>query len=1041
MRPKRALSSLLIAPVALALALAGEARGEIREREVEIDRGAARDLYVRGRPPAPERPELPEVLKERLESTEARVEGKRSRAIGLLRSFLDGEPTGDGRAEALFKLGELVWEQARHTYLEAMAERDRALERCRHEPDSCRDEPAEPELDLREAEELFATLLEDHPDFRRTDLVLYLAAFAAQEGGRQQVARDRLDALIADFPRSPLVPDAWMMIGEAAFAGGDWEPARGAYERVLDYPQSGTYDLALFKAAWCDWQLGDSERAAERFKEVLALADRAQAESQRQRARATRLRDEALDYLALVFTEDEAVTARDAYEFMASIGGRQYSREVLIRLAEMFYDQASYERSVEAYRFLIELDPSHRDAAGYQRKVIDNHVAALSFSDAVTAAETLSRDYGPGSRWDEAQRDPAVRERELEESEDLLRTLGKTLHAEAQDHEERAGRPDESRYQLAARAYEGYLERFGEHENAAEIRFLRAEILYFKMEDYERAGDQYLAVGRTTPVGDYHRDALLRAMNAFERLRPDDLPEPGERDLLPADRKFAAATDLYATLFPDDPDIVEVVFRNGMLFYDYGDYDEAVKRFGVIVTEHPDDENAGPAGDRILEALRRSEDYENIESWARRLKGAEAFAEPAQKERLGGLIVEAMFRNGEAYGEGGFYERAAHRYLRVPAEFPEHDAAPEALQNAAVMLERAREPEEAAAVYAQVLEDYPSSELAEEAGFSAAQVYETFAYFDRSAATYERVAEAFPQGEQGADALFNAGVLRQALGQTERAIEHYETYAERYRRRSDAEEVAFRVGVVHEQAGDAGQAFRAFRSYIDRFPRGAHAVEARVRAARAALEHGREARAERNLRGALRAYERGGEPEEERRFAAEARYLQGELLYREYEAIGLDVEPGALRRTLDRKTALLEQAQDIYLDVVEYGEPSWATAALFRIGSVFDEYAGSLRDASAPEGLSEEQAEVYRQELDVYVIDIEERAIELYSRGYRRAIDMGVYNEFTSRLREALGRMAPSQFPPENEARARERVGDRTPEIELVHEVHRRGHE
>ena len=47
------------------------------------------------------------------------------------------------------------------------------------------------------------------------------------------------------------------------------------------------------------------------------------------------------------------------------------------------------------------------------------------------------------------------------------------------------------------------------------------------------------------------------------------------------------AIDLYATLFPNDPEIANILFKNGQLFYDYGEYDEAVKRFGLIVEKYP----------------------------------------------------------------------------------------------------------------------------------------------------------------------------------------------------------------------------------------------------------------------------------------------------------------------------------------------------------------------------------------------------------------------------------------------------------------------
>ena len=268
MSQRAALALALAASVTVAVG--AEARAEPRERDVEIDRSAARDLYIRARPPAPRKPEIPEVLVTRLERAEALVAEKRAEAIALLRAFLDGGPTGEGRAEGLFKLAELLWEDARQRYFDDLLAHERTLERCRQEAGACESAPTEPSLDLREAETLYLTLLRDHRDFRRTDLVLYLAGFAAQQDQRQAMALERFAELIERFPRSSLVPDAWMMIGESSFASGEWGPARSAYERVLEHPDSGTYDLALFKSAWCDWQLGDSERAAERIRKVRA---------------------------------------------------------------------------------------------------------------------------------------------------------------------------------------------------------------------------------------------------------------------------------------------------------------------------------------------------------------------------------------------------------------------------------------------------------------------------------------------------------------------------------------------------------------------------------------------------------------------------------------------------------------------------------------------------------------------------------------------------------------------------------------------------
>ena len=1012
------------------------------EVEVETDKSAAADLYVKRRPPVPESPRLPPELEKRLVRAERAADAKRDEAIRLLRQFLASKPTGDGRAEGLFKLAELLWEDARRTYITRMDAWERKVEACRQRRSACRGMPREPEMDLREPEKLYRTILEDHPRYRRRDLVLYLVGFAAREDDRTEEALAVFQQLIAEHPDSPLYADAWMMIGENSFSLGKWQEARAAYARVLERPDAPAFDLALFKSAWCDWKLGETDRAARRFKRVLDLAEEAERSgSERERRRRSQLRDEALEYLVVVFSEDEKVTPKDVYDFLASIGGERYSESVLVRLAEAFYNQAAYERAVATNRFLIELGPTRLSAPRYQRRIVDAHLAALEADKAAAEMKVLAETYGPGSPWVKANLKAHRRQvaRTVDSIESLLRDTAKRFHAEAQAREKARKRPDVALYQRAADSYAYYLGRFGKHRRAVEVRFLLGEILFFKLGKYEEAGDSYLAVGKTAPVGRYHKDALTKAMAAYKKARPTGARTAGRRELLPVDRKFAEAIDLYATLFPADKDIVGVIFENGQLFYDYGDYDEAIKRFGLIVTRYPDDPNAGAAGDRILDALNKAQDYENIENWARKLRKARAFQSKEQLARLDRLIVESIMKSGEKNGAAGEHVVAARFYMRVPKEFPDHPLAPKAQFNAAVMLEKAKKPEEAAEIYLALADRYRGSgALAEKAAFTAGQVYESMAYFDRAAEAYELVAERYPKGPHGADALFNAGVLRQALGQPKRAITHYQAYAKRYRRtKRDAEEVAFRVGVVREEAGDDGRAERAFDAYLRQYPRGAHALEALTRAGRCAFRLGQLGRAERRFEEAVRRFKKADPAERKAQvqFAAEARYYQGELIYRKYDRITLDVKPRALDRTLKQKMRLLDDASVIYLDVVEYGDPQWATAALYRIGSVMEEFARSLREAPVPRGLSEEEKTLYREELDNEVIDIEEKAIELYTVGYQKAIGLKVYNQFTRKLREALGRMAASRFPPNKEARESTRVGDRAPEPALVKEV------
>ncbi len=1061
LRTTRTTLTALLALAALAMTPPAAAQ----MAEVNLDRGPASELYLRKRPPVPEAPVLAAELEKLLNATVKQRDAKRIEAIALLREFLAGKPEGAARADGQFKLAELLWEDSRRVYLERMDRYERALERCKVEPERCKQAPTEPRIDLSESERLYKTLITEHPDFRRADLVLYLIGFAAKEDGREAEAMGRFQEVIERFPGSPLYGDAWMMVGEHHFGAGNWEAARAAYMNILGDRNAATYDLAMFKTAWCDWKLGDVDSAARRFKEVLDLAVEAdRAGSAAQRRRRASLRDEALEYLVIVFTEDRGISAKEVFDFLASIGGERYSRDVLIKVADAYVGQAEYGRAVDTFQFLIAFEPEALAAAAWQRRVVETWASAIDTPELLGASKVLVETYGPGTPWAKAQRNRDGLNRSLAASEALLRQTAKNLHADAQARERGAKPPKRPAnltaktepgwertyrgfleknalvqpYTQAAAGYQLYLSAFADRPDAAELRFLRAQILYFKLFRLEEAGDEFLAVGKTAPVGKYHKDALLGAMNAFERSRPADTA--GKRELLEVDKKFAEAIDLYATLFPADSELVSVIFRNGQLFFDYGNYDEAIKRFGLIVTRYPDHPDAGPAGDRILAALNKGEDYENIEDWARRLKGAKAFAAKDQQERLDRLIIESIAKSGDTYKEAGKYEQAAGFYLRIPKEFPGHPSAPEKMMNAGATLELAKQPEKAADIYLELAQKYKSAPQAERAAFAAGQVYERVAYFDRAAAAYEVVIKDFPQSKHAADALYNAGVLRQALGQHQKAIGHYQDYARRYKDRKDAPEVAFRIGVVYEDAGDDGRADQAFRAYAKSHrdvPR--RVIEAHVRAARTSLRLGQARRAADELEAALKLYKRldGKDKAASQTWAAEARYYQGELLFKEYEKVSLDVKPKLLEKTLKRKSELLGKARTVYLSVVDYQDLKWATASLYRVGQIYDSFAEAMRTAPTPRELSEADAQAYRDALDATILDIEEVAIELFQAGYQKAIQMQVYDAYTKKIREALGRLASQQYPPERESRSEVRTGDRPLRLDLVEEVAR----
>jgi tetratricopeptide (TPR) repeat protein len=1063
-------SQLVVAGLGLGLGLGlGTAQAQ---KELDTQRGPSSELYIRKRPPAPDAPVLSEELKKLLNSKEKERDDTRLEAIGMLRAFLASNPTGETRADGVFKLAELLWEEQRRMFLVHMDEYARAVEKC-NQSRKCSKAPDEPKIDLSEPEKLYRDLHDNYPSFKRLDLVTYLIGFAEKEAGREKEAMALFEEVIARFPGSTLEGDAWMMIGEHWFALGSqagnenatplWAKAKESYAHVPEC--AATSDLALFKTAWCEWKLGDSMKAAADFKKVLDRrygdGGRCGQSSVAQKRHKQNLAEQALDYLVVVFTEDRSLSAKEVFDFLVSIGGEQYSQDIMIKVAESYGGQQEYERSNEAYRFLVKMAPDSIKAAEYQRAIVGNWTSAGLPENAQDEIKVLLDNFGPNTPWAKAQKNRDALARSLDATESLVRDTAMRVYARAQEAEKAArikppdkceARPNVPKdiatsYNKAAEAFELYLGAFGvgktQTEHAIELRYYRADILCFRAGKLEAAGDEYLAVARTSPVGKYHKDALKKAIAAFEEARPKDTQ--GRKQIYEVDKKFGEAIDLYATLFPDDnKEIVGIIFKNGKMFYDYGNYDEAIKRFGLIVTKYPKDPNAGPAGDRILNALAKAQDYENLEEWARKLKTAPSFKDKDKQELLSNLIVTSIQKSGDKYADAGKYEQAAGFYLRVPKETSDGKVAAQAMTNAAAMYEKAKRPEDAADIDLELAQKYAKNapELAEKAAFSAGQVYERAIYYDRAAKAYELLVNNFKNGAHAADALFNAGVLRQALGQHKEAIAHYKAYAERFKERKDAADVAFNIGVVYEEAGQDGEAFRSFSEYATKYASsGKHVVQAHARAGRTAIKLGQLKKAKEQLAAAIALWKRasGAAKTEAKSWAAESRYWEGELVFRDYEKVSLDVRLNQLGAALTKKTKLLDEAEKIFHSIPEFNDLKWATAALYRVGSIYEAFSQALGVAGAkcPPGISEDECTRYQDAINEKVVQIQEVAVIRYQDGYTQAIKMQSYDEYTAKIREALGRVAAQKYPPEREARSKVRTGDRPPKPEFVTEVAR----
>jgi TolA-binding protein len=1000
------------APVEERKVTSGMDEGDLKRLDASARRAATEPSnelearhYFRDRPDAiggHARAQEQKLLEELLKDREQKVLARRKEAIALLERFIASEPEqAPEMADALLRLSELTWEVARAEYLVAFEAWQKVPEQNRSK------QPPQP--DYRRTVSLYDRILTKHPDFERTDFVLYMKAFTVMERGEEDASLALFKRILTEHPNSAFVPDAHMALAEHIFNSEyDFQRALAEYDQVLLHPESELYDLALFKSAWCLWQLGNKTDAAIRFRKVLDIDGERVAASRGKRLK--ELQSEALEYLIQVFTEDERNRAADVRRFLSEIGGERHVERVLTKLSATYYDQARFDQGIEAFDLLLQLDPSHKRAPEYQLAIARGYMAIDAFAKALDAYRKLATDYAPGGTWATQQVDPEAASEAWAMVERAIREQGLSLHE--------LGQRDQRKeyFERAAEIYRVYLQHFDDHKESYRISFYLAEILFHRLNQDAEAGEMYLSAAKKNPRGELTKDALYNAIGAFERIREKEIVRCTSSAPCPEtenDKKFSQAIELYASYYPNDPDLPEILFRQGKLYYDRHIYDPAVRLFGQLLDRFPNSPYASDAGELVLDSFNRAADYENIEIWARKLKTAPAFKSAEKQKRLDGLILGAVFKLGEQLAQKGEHEKAADAYVRAANEFPSDPRAAKAFYNAGLELQRAGQLSRADEVYTKLVDKYPGSEEGAQGAWNGAQMYESIAQFRDAARYYEAYGERFPKGPKATDAGYNAVLLRLSARDYDAAVAAGKRFNQRFPREASVDDVYFLIGRAHEGKKEYGDAASTYREYIRRSRNADRRVEAHTRLGQVLLAAGQRSAADEAFSDAVSEARRNKRQlKEGRYYAAQARYLQGDEALREFDAIQIQGDLRGLATRLKQKAKLLGKAAGIYAEVVEFEVAEWVTAALYKIGHSYELFAKALNDAPMPEGLNEEEQQVYRDQLSMFVVPIEERALEAYEGGYRKARELGIYNQWTVLMREGLTRMNDVEYPP-----------------------------
>ncbi|HEU4384360.1 MAG TPA: hypothetical protein VFR85_12785 [Anaeromyxobacteraceae bacterium] len=494
-------------------------------------------------------------------------------------------------------------------------------------------------------------------------------------------------------------------------------------------------------------------------------------------------------------------------------------------------------------------------------------LAALAMTACATAGG------GKSSRFMQADHAPPGLAQFTEEGERAILQEGFS-HAERSEQAARAGNTDQSRAE--GRAAADIFGRFADKFTSSEWRLVMramATDLYLRSQDFDKAGAQAQKLYDDPEANDVSKAIATRnAAGAWQvvavsearagRIDPPRLVPADKRQgqdpkpRVPPDpwKRFIENADRYQALRQADPlaklPLAEARRRGGVdpaelaniaaqVEFGYDNMEDARRRYEAIMQTWPsradilesavpyyletflvkkDDAGYDAAVAKTLallkpEAGKAAEAAKAPGAGEEAKKAAEILARLAsdleKRQQATGFVTA-----GQLLAAGKNLEAAA-AYEKFAAESRDHPDAPNALHNAAVAWERAKEPKKAQAARAALLERYPDSKLVPEEMLAQASALSRQGDHATAQKLYQSYLHKWAQGPRHCLALYNLAVELEATGKKLEAAKHYQAFGRDEtcvkEDPNNSVKAVYRGGVIFSEQKKKGDALEMFK--------------------------------------------------------------------------------------------------------------------------------------------------------------------------------------------------------------------------------------
>jgi TolA-binding protein len=305
------------------------------------------------------------------------------------------------------------------------------------------------------------------------------------------------------------------------------------------------------------------------------------------------------------------------------------------------------------------------------------------------------------------------------------------------------------------------------------------------------------------------------------------------------------------------------------------------------------------------------------------------------------------------------------------------------------------------------LETYDLTELFERAGAALSAKR-----YDDAARDYDRLLKEFPDTRYTKAALYNGGLAYQGKKDWQTAVAHFQRLANGYAGTSDAKDALFQMGASYAEMGNWPTSATMFAEILERKDLTADdKIEAYARRGFAQFQLKDLDTAERTFQSALYYF---NSIEHDERLETDfylglVKYHLGQIPHERFRAVPLRLPVKQMAIDMEDKARLLLAAQRLYVDTIKLGNPQWASASGYQIGSLYEEFYDAFIHAPIPSELqgeqNQEKREVYYEELRKRIRILLEKSLRTHEQNLLMLERLGVQNEWRDKSKLSFAKL------------------------------------